>query len=399
MRSSAARLLRLGCSATAWALAVAWTWKSLSVARNLHRVPNLAAPEEYRDPPGSPLLSVIVPARNEAASVVPCLESLLAQSYAPLRLFAVDDRSTDATGSLLDALAAQLPDRLTVLHIADLPAGWLGKPHAMHMAAQHAISVHSGWLLFTDGDVLFHPQAVRRALAFADRHRIDHMVLMPSPILRSTGEAFVLGFLQIIGFWSLRPWRVADPKAHDAIGIGAFNLLRTSAYQQTGGFAALRFQIVEDLALGRRVKQMGLHQAVAFAPGYVQLHWAPGIGGVVRTMTKNLFAIFSYRLWLLTASSAALLMLCLGPFLGVLWRRTRLPSAFSLASIATLYMTAAPVTRMPPWTMLGFPVGAVSLAYAMLRSAVTTLSQGGVEWRGTTYPLAALRAQALPFGR
>ncbi len=340
-----------------------------------------------------------MPACNEAESIVGCLSSLLAQTYQPLRLIAVDDRSTDATGRLLDELATLHPERLAVLHINDLPVGWLGKPHAMHTAAERAIHQQAAWLLFTDGDVLFHPDTMRRALAYAERHRVDHLVLMPSPILRTRGEAMLMGFLQILGFWSLRPWRVADPKAHDSIGIGAFNLLRTSAYQQIGGFAALRFQIVEDLALGRRVKQMGLRQDAIFAPGYIRLHWAPGVGGIVRTMTKNLFAIFSYSVPLLAAGSLALLVLCLGPVFGLFGRRTRVPSEIALASVGGLYTLSAPVTGMPAWTLVGFPFGAIALVAAMLRSAAVTLRQGGVEWRGTIYPLAALRAQALPLTR
>ena len=299
----------------------------------------------------------------------------------------------------LTALAVEHAKRLTALHIRELPEGWLGKPHAMHTAAEQAIALHADWLLFTDGDVLFHPDTLRRALAYAERHRVDHLVLMPSPILRSAGEAMMMGFLQILGFWSLRPWRVADPNSRDSIGIGAFNLMRTSAYQRIGGFAALRFQIVEDLALGRRVKHIGLRQDAIFAPGYVRLHWAPGISGIVRTMTKNLFAIFSYSVPLLAGASLSLLVLCLGPIAGVFWRRTRVPSALTLVSIAGLYRLSAPVTGMPAWTVVGFPLGVSSLVVAMLRSAVVTLQQGGVEWRGTIYPLAALRAQALPLTR
>ena len=399
MSPSPVRLLRSGFAAISWVLAAAWTWKALSVARNLRQVPDLSAPEQDRAPSGSPRLSVIVPACNEAASIVPSLRSLLAQTYAPLHIFAVDDRSTDATGRLIDEIATQHPDTVSAVHIQELPPGWLGKPHAMHTAAQQAVAMRADWLLFTDGDVLFHPDALRRALAFAETNHLDHLVLMPSPILRTRGEAMVMGFLQILGFWSLRPWRVADPDARDFIGIGAFNLLRTSAYQRTGGFAALRFQIVEDLALGRRVKQMRLRQDAIFAPGYVRLHWAPGVSGIVRTMTKNLFAICSYSVPLLAASSLALLILCLWPFAGLFGRRSRLPSAASLLAIGGLYTFAAPVTRMHGWTAIGFPLGALSLVFAMLRSAVITLRQGGVEWRGTVYLLDALRAEALPLAR
>ena len=137
-----------------------------------------------------------------------------------------------------------------------------------------------------------------------------------------------MGFLQVIGLWATRLWRVSDPRARDAIGIGAFNLLRRTAYQRLGGFEYLRLQILEDLTLARRVKQLGLQQRVALAPGYVRIHWARGINGVLNTMTKNLFAIFRYRLLLLIVSCSALFVLCLAPIVGLFWHGTRvLPSS------------------------------------------------------------------------
>ena len=382
--------------ATAWLIAAAWTAKAVSVARGLRRVPNLLDPSHDCSPAGNPpRLTVIVPARNEAAAVAACLTSLLAQTYGPLRIIAVDDRSTDTTGSLMDTLAAQYPDRLAVLHVTDLPAGWLGKTHAMAFAARHTLSLdRPDWLLFTDGDVLFHPDAIRRALALAITQEADHFVTLPTPLLRTPGEAMLLGCFQVLGFWAVRAWRIADPSSRDAIGVGAFNLLSTSAYNQLGGFEALRYHVVEDLVLGRRVKRLGLRQRVAFAPGYVSLHWAAGVRGVLGTMTKNLFAIFEYRVLLIAIGSAGLLVLCVGPVAALAFRATRLPGAIATLAIVSIYAVARPLTRVPARYAFGFPVATILLVFAILRSAVVTLRHGGVTWRGTFYPLPALRAEA-----
>jgi glycosyltransferase involved in cell wall biosynthesis len=317
----------------AWGLALAWVWKAVEAFRGLPRIPNLRLPEFDVSPKGAPRITVLVPARDEAADVAACLTSLLSQDYGNLNIIAIDDRSSDATGSIMDELAARYPQRLSVLHVAELPAGWLGKTHAMAMGARQAIAMHGPeYLLFTDADVIFERQAVRRALAQAVATQADHFVLTPTLILRTAGKAALVGFIQVMGLWAARPWRVADAKAkRDALGIGAFNLLRTSAYLELGGFEALRMQIVEDMTLARRVKKLGMRQRIAFGLGMLTLHWADGAMGVVNGMTKNLFAFFAFRPVALLGASAGMTLLWLGPFVGLGYPATRLPAVLTLA--------------------------------------------------------------------
>ncbi len=380
----------------AWVIALAWVWKAVEAVRGMPRVANLLLPEFDVSPKGEPWVTVLVPARDEADDIAECLMSLLAQDYSNLKVIAIDDRSSDATGAIMDELAARAPQRLSVLHVAELPAGWLGKTHAMAMGARQAIAVDQPeYLLFTDADVIFQPQAIRRALAQAVATQADHFVLLPTLILRTAGEAALVGFLQVLGLWSARPWRVADAKAkRDAMGIGAFNMLRTSAYLELGGFEALRMQIVEDVTLARRVKKLGMRQRIAFGLGMLTLHWADGAMGVVNGMTKNLFAFFGFRPVALLAASAGMTLLWLGPFVGLGYPATRLPAVLTLAAIAALYGLVRPMSRIPVWTALVFPFSVVLILYSLLRSMVVTLYAGGVTWRGTFYPLAELRRGA-----
>lgn len=381
-----------------WLVTVAWLFKFVEAVRGLRRVPDLLDPQFDIVPPGEPALTVIIPARNEQAAIAQCLSSLLAQDYTNLHILAIDDRSTDRTGAIMDSIASRDPGRITSLHIERLPPGWLGKTHAMALAARHAIAVYQPrYILFTDADVLFHPQILRRSLAFAVAQQADHFVAIPTPILKSFGEAILLGYLQVMGLWAARPWKVADPRApRDAVGIGAFNLLRTSAYQQLGGFDRLRLQILEDLTLARSVKQAGLRQRIAFAPGMVTLHWASGLFGVVNVMTKNLFAVFRFRATLLLPASAALLFFCLLPVAALFRPSTRAPGLLALVAITGLYRLLSRFSRIPPWTALFFPISALLFLYSLLRSMFTTLRQGGVTWRGTFYPLAELRKNVAP---
>lgn len=378
----------------AWLIAIAWVWKAVDAARGLPRIPNIALPEHDVLPDGNPSLTVIVPARNEAADIAACLQSLLQQDYANLQIIAVDDRSTDATGTIMEALAAEHPGKLQVLHVTDLPSGWLGKTHAMAFAAHHAAS---DYLLFTDGDILFRSDACRRCLAQAVASNADHFVTLPTPTIKSRGEGMLLGFLQVLGLWPTRPWRADDPGAtRDFVGIGAFCLLRTSAYQQLGGFAAFRMEILEDLTLARRVKLMGMRQRVAVSPGLIKVHWAPGALGVVGVMTKNLFAVFRFHISFLLIACAwlTLFYLALIAFLG--WSATRIPAIIALAAIVLLYRLAGRLSGISAWYVTLFPVSAVLFLYGLLRSMLITLTQGGVTWRGTFYPLAELRSKKPP---
>jgi len=377
----------------AWLLALAWLWKAITSAFGLRRVPNLIEPRYDRSPTGNPSLVVIVPARDEAVALPKSLASLLAQDYGNLHVIAVDDRSTDETGAIMNALAARNPNRLTTIHVADLPEGWLGKTHALALGARHAIAIHKpDYLLFTDADVFFQPDAIRRSLAQAVITQADHFVTFPTPIVKTIGEGTLLSYLGVMGLWATRPWLASDPKAvRDSIEIGAFNLLRTSAYQQLGGFDALRMEILEDLTLARRVKLAGLSQRVAVAPGMVSLHWAPGALGVVNVMAKNLFAIFRFRIELVALAGVVLTILCLGPVVLVFLPRMWFPSMIALVSILMLYLSSAWHSKISLWYVLLFPAGATLFLYSLLRSVWITLRTGGVTWRGTFYPLAELR--------
>ena len=338
-------------------------------------------------------MTVIVPARNEAAGIAACLESLLGQDYRSLRIVSVDDRSSDQTGVIMDALAGVHSDRLVVLHVGALPANWLGKTHAMALGARRAIAEHNpGYLLFTDGDIVFRPDAIRRAVAEALATQADHFVVLPTTLVENWGEGIVLSYLQVTSLWAVRPWRVADPKAmRDAIGVGAFNLVRTAAYQQLGGFEATPMEILEDLYLGRRVKQAGLRQRVATAPGLVCVHWATGMTGILNGMTKNIFAVFRFRPVWLGAATAGMVLGCLAPVGFLAFGATRIAAALALGSVAGLYTLSSRSSRISPMYAVFFPLAAALVVYSMLRSMWVTIRDGGVTWRGTWYPLAALR--------
>jgi hypothetical protein len=201
----------------------------------------------------------------------------------------------------------------------------------------------------------------------------------------------------VFALWAARPWKVSDPKAlGDAIGIGAFNMLRATAYERVGGFEALRMEIVEDLGLARRVKLAGLAQRFVYARDLVNVHWARGADGIVKVITKNMFAMFRFRVGLVLTGCAWLTLFCVLPFAAVWWWAFAAPAGLAIAAMFLMYRLVGARWGLSAWNALLAPFAASLLIYALLRSTAVTLAQGGVVWRGTFYSLAELRRHATP---
>ncbi|MBV8114139.1 MAG: glycosyltransferase [Silvibacterium sp.] len=384
-----------------WLIVLAWTMRIISALRNMPRIPNLLDPRyaEPLPPRATPLISVIVPACNEEANIEAALRSLLAIKSVPIEILVIDDRSTDSTGVILDRVAAET-DRvaaranLTVIHVTELPPGWIGKPHAMALAARQATAP---WLLFTDADVFFAPDSLLRAVNFAQAENADHFVLFPSLILESFGERMMTAIFQVFAFLGARPWRVADPASRDSIGMGAFNLVRAEVYRAVGGFEALRMEVVEDLKLGLDIKRAGYRQRAAFGPGLLRLRWAEGTLHFIRNVTKNFFAVFRFRTLPALAACMVLVIFCLSPFAALAGSLPfRIPAILLLLMMFFLYRLFERYNEVPAAYFLTFPIAATLLIYAVLRSVLVTLLNHGIRWRGTFYPLSELRRSAGP---
>jgi glycosyltransferase involved in cell wall biosynthesis len=376
-------------------LALAWFSRIVDAALGMPRVGDLTRPQWDRRPAtasGDPRVTIIVPARNEEAHIRETLTRLLGLDYSNYEVIAVNDRSTDRTGAIMEAVAGRnaRPTQLRVIHVSDLPPGWLGKTHAMWRAGQQATG---DWLLFTDADVLFKPETVRRAIAYADAEKADHLVLLPRMIMELPGERMMMAFFQTLFIFGHRPWKVADPKARDHMGVGAFNLVRRSTYEAVGTYLALRMEVLDDMKLGKVIKNAGFAPRVVFGEDLISLRWAQGAFGIVNNLTKNFFALLSFQWWRTIGSVVAVGFLNLGPFLGVWLARgwLQVPYAIALASILAIYFGMASRSAVRPYYFFLHPIATALFMYILMRSMFHTLWNDGVVWRGTKYPLEELR--------
>jgi cellulose synthase/poly-beta-1,6-N-acetylglucosamine synthase-like glycosyltransferase len=372
-------------------LGAIWLYHALAAGWGMRQIADLTQPEYAVAPETKlPRVSIIVPARNEETMIEAAVRSLLAIDYPDYELVVVDDRSEDGTGAILDRLKSEFGERLAVVHVRELPPGWLGKTHAMWKAAEAATG---DWFLFSDADVVHSPDALRRAVVYAAREQAAHMVLLPTMRMESMGERMMIALFQAMVIFAHRPWKVRDPKARDVMGVGAFNLIRREAYQKIGTYQSIRLSVVDDMRLAEKVKEAGLASRVAFGEGMVTVRWAVGAGGVVNNLTKNFFAHLRYNLAFALLAVLGMLWLHLGPWLGTAFATgwARAGYAVALASLIAVYVGMGKRTGIGIGYLLLHPVASLLMAFTLMRSTVLTLGRGGVVWRGTFYPLAELK--------
>jgi Glycosyl transferase family 2 len=390
LRGALLLVLAVVAAVVAALIALLWTAVALRLLAHQRGFPCLADIDPETPPGGWPKVSVIVPSRNEQRTVEAATRALLALDYPALEVVAIDDRSTDATGSLLDTLAAVDP-RLRVRHVTDLPAGWLGKNHAM---AEGAAAAQGEWLLFTDGDVLFAPDALRRAMAFGLRHRLGHVVAMPHLIAPGFFERLFVTTFGLLLTLKFRPWALSQPRTRAFAGVGAFNLVKREAYEAIGGHARLAFEVVDDAKLGLILRRSGVPQGACDSGGLVRVRWQEGFLASVRGLEKNAFAAVEWSVPRSMPAIVVLALLSVGPLLAGL-HPSGLVRIFGVVGLVVPMIVqgvlARRVARGSGLEGLGFPLGGLLVAAVFAHSAYLAIRRGGIYWRGTFYPLDALR--------
>ena len=369
-------------------IAFFWLTHGLRVAYGATKLPWIKdfAPASNAE---CPRVSILFAARDEEEKLPAALATLMAIDYPHLEVIAVDDRSNDATGRILDEFAAT-HSRLRVVHVTELPPGWLGKPHAL----QKAYEASTGeWLLFTDADVCFKPDVLRRAIALTKQRNMDHLSLLCEVEMVGFWEKVLIPFFALVFHLASDPSRASNPHSRFYVGIGAFQILKRTAYLASGTHRRLAMEVIDDMKLGKIVKQSGFRSGVGIAQDSVVVRWHAGLGNLIRGVTKNFFAGAGYNVGIVALGIAGMLLLNVAPFLGVVFGHgwVRVLAAVAVSIAVSFHAAVAFTLRVSPLYALTHALGAVLLTYMLLLSTVVTLRQGGIIWRDTFYPLDELK--------
>lgn len=369
-------------------VALGWMVQTLWSATGVRRIPHLEDTEPLA-PEDCPSVSILVAARDEAKRLPRALATLLAQDHPDYEVIAVDDRSADGTGEILRR-AQEQDKRLQVVRVEDLPPGWLGKPHALQQAFERC---RGEWLVFTDADVRFAPDVLRRALAMAQRGKQDHLTLFGAVDMVGFWEKVVLPFFGMGLILYCQAWRVGNPRSRAYCGVGSFQLIRRSTYEAIGTHRRLAMEVVDDMKLGKLVKDGGFRSGVGAAQRSIAVRWQEGFGNVIRGTTKNLFAGAGFSLWRALGQMILLLAFNVLPFAALPFTSgiQLVLAASSVVLGVTLLGAWARAADISPLYGLTLPLGGSILCYMLARSTVVTLVQGGVRWRDTFYSLEDVR--------
>ena len=373
--------------ALTFAASLFWILNAIDVARGARKIPAIRdiAPLDDSD---CPPVSILFAARDEEEKLPGALQTFLALDYPRYEVIAADDRSEDRTAEILKA--AEKNARLKYVRINSLPAGWLGKPHALQQAFERS----SGeWLVFTDADVHFSPDLLRRSVALAKREGWDHLTVLGGVEMHTVGETIALTFFGMGFVMGVRPWRTNDPHSKGYTGVGAFQLMRRSTYEAIGTHRRLAMEVVDDMKLGKLVKEAGFRSGVAKAWKEVRVRWHAGVGNIVRGTTKNFFAAAGYNWGLMCLQLAMVFGMCVLPWLALPFLRgwALIFDAIAVAVMIAVHAGVCIEVRASPIYAVTEPIGASIFCWMLARSTIVTLWNGGIEWRGTFYPLEELR--------
>ncbi len=293
-------------------MALFWIGYGLQVALGAMQLPWLKDYAAVGDG-DSPSVSLIFAARDEEEKLPIALETLRQIDYPRLEIIAVNDRSSDTTAGILRDAAERDP-RLKIVSIDALPEGWLGKPHALLRGYEASTGE---WLLFTDADVRFRPDAIRRAMALARAKELDHLTLMTDVEMHGFWEKTVLTFFGLGFHLATKPHGVADPGSRAYVGIGAFQLVKRGPYKASGTHRRLAMEVLDDMKLAKIVKRAGFRSGVGIAQGFVKVRWHAGVGNIVEGVTKNFFAAAEFRLIVVALQLCGIFCANIFPFLAL----------------------------------------------------------------------------------
>jgi len=367
-----------------WVLMYGYLMYASRIIPRFHRL-SILEPHDW------PKLSVIVPACNEAEHIEDAVRTLLRQDYPELEIILVNDRSTDNTAEIVDRLASE-DARIQTVHIDTLPDGWLGKVHALHQGGKKS---SGDWLLFSDADIHFTAGLLRKAIAYVQQEKVDHLALLPNVILKRFWLSVAVRTFGLLFLLTTRASEINKPNSQHPIGIGAFNLVKREALDRTPGFEWLRLEVVDDFGLGVMLKNASAQSRFAMADKDLSLSWYPTLGSMFCGLEKNLFGPGArYRWWRVLLQVILMWGLVAAPIAALCVDQPWLNIAGGAVVVMYLCFSIFFVQEKQKETLslLMFPAGLILLSLMIIWAAYRCLKNNGIDWRGTHYSMQELRA-------
>jgi glycosyltransferase involved in cell wall biosynthesis len=337
-----------------------------------------------------PKVSVIIPACNEAATIEPALKSILAMDYADLEVIAVNDRSVDRTGAVLEQMQKQYPG-LQIYDIFELPEGWLGKNHALQYGAERA---RGEYLLFTDADIIMEKSSLARAMHHMLENKLDHMSIFfkniaPGGLLNALILDAAAGLILL-----LKPWKAKDPKSKRYMGVGAFNLVKSTVYKAIDGHKTIAMHPIDDVMLGKVIKHSGFLQDCLLGLNFIQTEWYVTVREFINGLMKNTFAFYNYNMTNVLFGVLVVAIMNILPLLGLFFTSGITRALFGAAVMVRILSFASGFSKtgISPWYSVWSLVTSYVYIYIALKAAITTTINRGIIWRGTFYSLDELKA-------
>jgi chlorobactene glucosyltransferase len=332
----------------------------------------------------APLVSVLVPARNEEETIAGCLRSLLDQDYPNLEIVVLDDGSTDATRRLVRELGGS---RVRLLTGAALPPGWTGKNWACH---QLSLAAGGDLLCFVDADTTLAPGTVSAAVGLQEEHEAGLVSLLPRAQRRSLSGALLLPMVPHAMF-ALFPMAIVHrPVSPTAVAFGPFLLAARDAYDAAGGHAARAEAIVDDVELGRAIKAAGYPVRLANGTDLVETAWYRGVGPIWRGFSKNAYGGIGYNPWMAAVTVLVVMPVLLLPFfrvgLGVVGGDLPAVALWQVLLLLSNRMLTSHLGRDPQWSTPFHPVMVAFWGLALAWSAALSVTHRSVVWRDREVP-------------
>ena len=339
-----------------------------------------------------PKVSVIIPARNEAKTIKPALLSVLNLAYPNLEIIIVNDRSTDSTAKVIHQTIQGAANSLTVIDITELSDNWMGKNHALHVGALRA---EGEYLLFTDADIVMEETVLSRAMHYMISNKLDHLSMFFESIAKG---GLLNALLMDVGGGLLllfKPWKVRNPASRNFMGVGAFNLVKTSAYKAIGGHTSFAMHPIDDIMLGKIIKRNGFHQDCLIGLNHVKVKWYSTIKEMIDGVMKNTFAVYDYSIIRVAFGISLILLVNISPVWGSITTTGASQLIFFCSVMVRLLFFAHGFSYIGQpkvhafWSLISPYIN----IYICLKATISTLTCQGIKWRGTLYPLQQIQKQ------